>query len=87
MAFDYDGGVLQPLAEIANICRQRGIWLHCDATQAVGWLPIDATRFDGVVCSAYKWFGPHQSILWARPEVIASTPSIQHKQQPDDQAQ
>jgi selenocysteine lyase/cysteine desulfurase len=27
----------------------------CDATQAVGWLPIDAQRFDAVTCTAYKW--------------------------------
>ena len=27
----------------------------CDATQATGWLPIDAGRFDAVVCGAYKW--------------------------------
>ncbi len=27
----------------------------CDATQAVSWLPIDAGRFDAVVCGAYKW--------------------------------
>jgi len=27
----------------------------CDATQAVGWLPIDAARFDALVCGAYKW--------------------------------
>jgi selenocysteine lyase/cysteine desulfurase len=27
----------------------------CDATQAVGWLPLDARRFDAVVCTAYKW--------------------------------
>ena len=27
----------------------------CDATQAVGWLPIDAKRFDAVICTAYKW--------------------------------
>ena len=26
-----------------------------DATQACGWLPIDATRFGAVICSAYKW--------------------------------
>jgi selenocysteine lyase/cysteine desulfurase len=26
-----------------------------DATQACGWLPVDATRFGAVVCSAYKW--------------------------------
>ncbi|HEY2320828.1 MAG TPA: aminotransferase class V-fold PLP-dependent enzyme [Solirubrobacteraceae bacterium] len=27
----------------------------CDATQALGWLPVDASRFDAVVCGAYKW--------------------------------
>jgi selenocysteine lyase/cysteine desulfurase len=27
----------------------------CDATQAVGWLPIDAGRFDALACTAYKW--------------------------------
>ena len=27
----------------------------CDATQALGWLPLDAGRFDALVCSAYKW--------------------------------
>jgi len=27
----------------------------CDATQAVGWLPLRAEHFDAVVCSAYKW--------------------------------
>lgn len=28
---------------------------YCDATQAVGWLPLDAGRFDALVCGAYKW--------------------------------
>jgi selenocysteine lyase/cysteine desulfurase len=27
----------------------------CDATQAMGWLPLAATGFDAVVCGAYKW--------------------------------
>jgi selenocysteine lyase/cysteine desulfurase len=27
----------------------------CDATQAIGWLPLDANRFDAVTCTAYKW--------------------------------
>lgn len=27
----------------------------CDATQAVGWLPVEASRFDALVCHAYKW--------------------------------
>jgi selenocysteine lyase/cysteine desulfurase len=36
----------------------------CDATQAVGWLPIQAGRFDALVCSAYKWLmSPRGSAL------------------------
>ena len=36
-------GVIQPLAEIAAICRERGVLVHCDATQAVGKMPVDVT--------------------------------------------
>jgi selenocysteine lyase/cysteine desulfurase len=36
----------------------------CDATQAVGWLPMQAGRFDALVCSAYKWLmSPRGSAL------------------------
>jgi selenocysteine lyase/cysteine desulfurase len=35
--------------------RRHGARTFCDATQAVGWLPIDADRFDALVCHAYKW--------------------------------
>lgn len=27
----------------------------CDATQAVGWMPVDASRFDALLCHTYKW--------------------------------
>ncbi len=38
----------------------------CDATQAVGWLPLQADRFDAVVCGAYKWLmAPRGSALVA----------------------
>lgn len=47
-------GELADLDAIAQL-GPGGPWTLCDATQAVGWLPIDATRFDAVVCHAYKW--------------------------------
>ena len=54
-------GVIQPLAEIGQLCRQRGVWLHTDATQAVGKIPVDveaALGVDLMSFSAHKIYGP-----------------------------
>ncbi len=53
-------GVIQPLAEIAAVCRQRGVLLHCDATQAVGKIPVDvvALGVDLMSFTAHKIYGP-----------------------------
>lgn len=53
-------GVLLPLAEIAGICKERGVFLHTDATQAVGRIPVDVTKLDVDLMSfsAHKVYGP-----------------------------
>ncbi len=48
-------GEVADLEAIATAADSVGAITLCDATQAVGWLPIDAGRFDAVACSAYKW--------------------------------
>jgi cysteine desulfurase len=53
-------GVLQPLREIGRLCRQRGVLLHTDATQAVGRIPVDVEELqvDLMSFSAHKMYGP-----------------------------
>ena len=53
-------GVIQPLAEIGAICKERGVVLHTDATQAVGRIEIDVNRLnvDLLSFSAHKMYGP-----------------------------
>lgn len=53
-------GTLQPIAEIADRCRARGVLLHCDATQAVGKVRVDVRELsvDLLSFSAHKLYGP-----------------------------
>jgi len=53
-------GVIQPIAEIAAICQSRGVPLHCDATQAVGKIPVDVKQLgvDLMSFTAHKIYGP-----------------------------
>ena len=48
-------GRLCDLGAIEQACRRHGAQSLIDATQAVGWLPLAASRFDYLVASAYKW--------------------------------
>ena len=53
-------GVIQPIAEIGEICRARGILFHVDAAQATGKVAIDlaALKVDLMSFSAHKTYGP-----------------------------
>ena len=48
-------GEVADLDGVAEAAAMVGATTICDATQALGWLPLDAGRFDAVVCGAYKW--------------------------------
>ncbi len=48
-------GEVADLAGIAAAAAAAGTITICDATQAAGWLPLAADRFDAIVCAAYKW--------------------------------
>jgi selenocysteine lyase/cysteine desulfurase len=48
-------GEIAPVEDIVAAARANDALIVADATQAVGWLPVDATRFDVLACAAYKW--------------------------------
>lgn len=60
MAVNNEIGVIQPLAEIGQICRERGVLFHTDAAQAVGKIELDveAMNIDLLSISAHKMYGP-----------------------------
>ncbi len=60
MAAHNEIGVLQPLAEIGALCRERGVLFHSDAAQAAGKVAIDveAMKLDLLSISAHKLYGP-----------------------------
>src|SRR5205085_11884669 len=60
MAAHNEIGVIQPLAEIGELCRSKGVLLHTDAAQGFGKIPLDveATRIDLMSISGHKVYGP-----------------------------
>lgn len=58
-------GEIARVDDIVTAARRHGSLVCVDATQAVGWLPVDATRFDVLVCSAYKWLAAPRGAAFA----------------------
>ncbi|MDQ6861599.1 MAG: cysteine desulfurase, partial [Verrucomicrobiota bacterium] len=74
MAANNETGVRQPLAEISNVCRARGVLLHSDMVQAFGKDEIDLSLVDAASFAAHKFYGPKGAgLLFLRAGVPISS--------------
>jgi cysteine desulfurase len=63
-------GTLQPISEIGKVCREKGVYLHVDALQTVGKIPVSVDALDCSLLSigAHKFYGPKGiGALYLRP--------------------
>jgi len=69
-------GTINPIAAIARKVHDAGARLWVDAVHAAPHLSIDvhALGADYLVCSAYKFYGPHLGILWGRRDLLEALP-------------
>ena len=60
LAVNNEIGVIQPLAEIGRLCRERGVLFHTDAAQAAGKIPLDVDdmSIDLMSVSGHKMYAP-----------------------------
>jgi len=79
-------GTINPVAEIIQAAHRLGALVFLDAVHyAPHALPdVAAWDCDFLVCSAYKFFGPHVGVLWGRRELLTGLPAYKVRPAPDD---
>jgi selenocysteine lyase/cysteine desulfurase len=79
-------GTIPDLPGIVAGAHQAGARVWIDAVHATPHRQIDVAALgaDALVCSAYKWFGPHIGVLWARPELLAELQPDKLRPSPDN---
>ena len=70
-------GTVNDLSLARRLTREVGAWLVVDAVHYAPHFPLDVTALDVdfLLCSAYKFYGPHVGILYSRPGALDSLPT------------
>jgi cysteine desulfurase family protein (TIGR01976 family) len=70
-------GTINPVADIVRRVHAAGAWTFVDAVHAAPHLPIDVRAVDAdfLACSTYKFFGPHQGVLYGKADVLDALPT------------
>lgn len=70
-------GTINPVKQIAAMAHAAGALYVVDAVQSAPHISIDVQDIgcDFLLCSSYKYFGPHQGILYGRYELLSSLPA------------
>jgi cysteine desulfurase family protein (TIGR01976 family) len=78
-------GTVNDVAFARRLSREVGAWLLLDAVHYAAHLPVDVTALetDFLLCSAYKFYGPHVGILYARPGLLDELPTDKLRVQED----
>jgi cysteine desulfurase family protein (TIGR01976 family) len=78
-------GTIPDLPGIVAAAHAAGARVFVDAVHATPHRAIDVAALgcDALACSAYKWFGPHIGILWARPELLGELSPDKLRPSPD----
>jgi cysteine desulfurase family protein (TIGR01976 family) len=78
-------GTVNDVRAICRMARDAGAWTYIDAVQSAPHMVNDVQHFgcDFLVCSPYKFFGPHQGTLWGRREVLESLEPYKLRPAPD----
>jgi cysteine desulfurase family protein (TIGR01976 family) len=79
-------GTITPVAEIVKLAHQVGAMVFLDAVHLAPHRRIDVQAWDCdfLVCSGYKFFGPHVGVLWGKREWLVSLPAYKVRPAPDD---